>query len=786
MKGGASILAGSLVLFHAQAAWAGQSEPAAAPAAAEAGAPEGIEDIVVTARRTNETAQKVPLAISVVTGEAMKEANVSEFRDFARLTPSFQALVGAGDATAVILTIRGVSAQDRLLTTDSPIGIYVDGVNYARTSNLETAFLDADRVEVLKGPQGTLFGKNNTGGAVSVTTRQPKLGEFGGYVIGTVGNYDTYEALGVLNLPLVKDKLGIRVMGSHRERGGFGKDFFGRELNTKNQDAFRVNGLFESGSVRWAVSGDYTKTTGSGAIARLTFLNPLPSTLAGTPATAPIYIAVAIQAGLLNPALLANRTANAAAINAAAALARPLLVAEMNAPFYDTPTNIARNILGRTYGVSSNFSVDLLDNLQFRSISAARWAKVRSPNEFDGSHYALVDSTNFQNGVRNLSQEIQFVSSGNSWFDWIVGAYVNEETGFEGTISNSLATVNPTTNPNVTGADVKNGSWAVFGQTNIKLTDTVRATLGLRWTEELRQIRARNFIGPAATCNIPVAVRIGGQCLAQFKNIYSDASYLASIDWQATEATMLYARTARGFKGGGQNLRGTAGSVESFTPFKPETVTDYEVGVKTDLFDRRVRFNAAVYYADYKDIQRTALIPTAAGNLASVISNAAKARIQGAEGDLTVRPMTGLTFRLSGAIVDAKYKKYVDGSGDRSGEDFQFPKYSWAASVDYKVPMSFGTAGASLNYSWNSRVNLAPTAKYLGTVVQPGYGLLGGRLSATIDAIDADIAVYGKNLTNKKYFINGVAADSSFGFNAAFVGEPRQFGLTLTKRFGGE
>lgn len=180
MKKHILMLGCAMTSFNATAALAADTAEAQqeTPAAAQEGASGGIEEILVTARRASESAQRVPLAITVVSGEALREANVVEVRDLARMTPNFQALTGNGDPTSVILTIRGQSAQDRLLTTDSPIGVYVDGVNYARMSNLETAFLDVERVEVLKGPQGTLFGRNTTGGAINISTKQPYLDSF--------------------------------------------------------------------------------------------------------------------------------------------------------------------------------------------------------------------------------------------------------------------------------------------------------------------------------------------------------------------------------------------------------------------------------------------------------------------------------------------------------------------------------------------------------------------------------------------------------------------------------
>lgn len=743
----------------------------------------GIDRVVVTARRSEESVQTVPLAINVATADDLLDLHMTEVRDIARTIPNFQALTSNGDPGSVLLTIRGVSAQDRLLTTDSPIGVYVDGVNFVRHSNLETAFIDIERVEVLKGPQGTLFGKNTTGGAINVTTKQPSLNESGGYLTVGLADFETRNLVAAVDLPLVNDKLAVRLVASHTERGGYGNNFAGDDIGAQDQDFYRVNVLFEpNDSIRWAFSGDFAQTDSSGPVARLISINQVPSTVPGTPAIGSVFTAIAVEAGLLNPGLLANPTANAAQIQAAAQQARNLLVAAKdNYSFYSPPLNDQFGY-ARTAGLSSNLAIDLSSDLQFRSITAVRWGEMDALPDLDGSPYHVTSVRLFQNDVRNVSQELQLARDGDGFMNWIVGAYANEEVGTDGSRSNTLAAINPNV-PNVYDSDVKNSSIGLFGQSVMNISENVRATVGLRWSEETRKLDSRNRIGPAGTCNIPVSVRVGGQCLAQFENSYSDLSYLASVDWQPSSDLMLYARTARGFKGGGQNLRGSAGSADTFAPYEPETVTDYEIGVKSDWFDRRMRFNFAAYVADYEDIQRTSLTVTSANTIASIITNAAKARIQGFEADLTLQPVDNFTFKVSGGMTDAKYKKFVDAGGDRTNEPFPFPEYSLAMSATYEWPTSFGAVKLSSNYSWQDDVDLGPNEKVPGALVQSAYGLLGARLAAEIDDAGVELAIFGKNITNEEYLTSGLPFDSSLGFNAAYAGEPATWGVELTKRF---
>ncbi|APZ97193.1 hypothetical protein BWQ93_00805 [Sphingopyxis sp. QXT-31] len=759
------------------------AQEAPAPAETEA-AQGGIEDIVVTARRTSEAAQTIPVAITAFGSQQLSDANVEGIADIAKQTPNFFVQTSSADPTGVLLTIRGQSQQDSILTIESPIGVYVDGVNYIRSSNLETALFDTERVEVLRGPQGTLFGKNTTGGAINITTRQPDLSGFGGYVQASGATHDRYDVGAVLNLPLMTDKLGVRLMGRWLDNGSLGVNGLGDGIGGREQIAFRANTLFETENVNWAISADYTRTKGDAPVSKLAFVSPFPSPAPGTPNPAPALIDIAISQGILNPALLADPVANGAAIGAALAQAQALFASLIDRRgFYDNDATGLQGTYARTYGVSSNLAVELTPTLSFRSISAARWLKRSLDVDLDSSPYTLLEAS-LASRAKNLSQEFQFAGDGTR-LDWIVGAYFNEETGRDTSRATALGTINPA-NPNFTDGFVKNSSWAVFGQFNYDLTDTLRFTGGLRWTEESKELRSFNRSTPGgAVCNIPPALRLGGTCQARFKDGFSDYSYLASVDWTPRTGLLFYARTARSFKGGGQNLRGT-GTADSFAAFAPETVTDYEVGTKLDLLDRRLRINAAIFQANYKDIQRTIVQAAPGGAIVSLVTNAARARIRGGELEVTAIPLEGLTLSGSVGVNDAKYLDFTDVTGDRSGEPFQFPKYSYRLGATYAAPLDFGSLRLSIDWTWRSKTQLVGSAIYRDSLNQPAYGLLGARAALTIDSIGSEIAVFATNLTGKRYAVSAVQFDNSLGFNTIYAGEPRVIGLQLTTRFGVE
>ncbi len=745
------------------AAWAQDVPPpqdaAAAPAA-------GIEDIVVTARKRAESAQTVPISITALGDEKIRDLTIRTVTEVAQQAPGLYIAPSPASASGVLLAIRGQSQGDVLLTLDSSVGVYIDGVYYPRQLGINAAFTDVERIEVLKGPQGTLYGKNTTGGAISITTRQPELDRVEGFASGTVGNYDRYEVSGALNLPIAEDLAALRVSGKRSKRDGFGEDSLGNDLSDEDSLSLRGHLLIRpGGGTSITLSGDYLKIDEAGQITRLASVNPNPAT---PPLATPtgLLTATAIQAGL-------PRTADGLAA------ARNLLLGYIGGDPYRSYASTPQFSRFSRWGVSADLRQDLTSAISLRSITAYSETDRSSAADIDGTPFRLFEPT-FDTQSKVFSQELQVAEDDQSGIDWIIGGYYSLETGHELVTSTSLVPINAT-NPGINEGDIRSKSIAAFGQAYYSLTDTLRLTVGLRYTEETKSLVS--FNRTALGCNIPPSLTGGSSCRAFFKNKWDDFSYLASLDWRIRPGTLLYVKHSRGFKGGGQNIRGSAASPVSFRPFSPETVLDYEVGLKTDLLDRRLRINLAAFHSDYKDVQRSSAVALG-GVVSTLITNATSAKIDGGELEVTVAPSDRLTLNSSISYVHARYGAFLDAQiGDRSDEPFPIPEWTVATNATYVVPVAVGSLRLTASYIWQDDVNYRGSAVIDSAVTQPAFGLVNGRAALVLDRHKVELAAFVKNLFKKDYIVAGIDLDRSIGFNMNVPGAPRTFGLELTKRF---
>jgi iron complex outermembrane receptor protein len=256
---------------------------------------------------------------------------------------------------------------------------------------------------------------------------------------------------------------------------------------------------------------------------------------------------------------------------------------------------------------------------------------------------------------------------------------------------------------------------------------------------------------------------------------------LLSLDYKFTPNVLGYAKATRGYRTGGLNLRGR-NTIEGFSPFEPETVTEYEVGFKSSFFDRALRLNVSAYYDDYTNIQRSSSVLTAAGPQ-TFVNNAAKGRIQGFEGEATLH-VGQFTLSGSAGLTDAKYKSFATAAGDRSRESFGVPKWTLGTSARYAVPMSGGELAFQIDASYRSKVELVPETPSLAQVTQKGYGLVNGRISYSIESWGTEIAVFARNLTDTVYYDNASNLEAALGYNYKFTGDPRTFGVSIKKVFG--
>ncbi|MEP7351460.1 MAG: TonB-dependent receptor [Sphingorhabdus sp.] len=780
--------------------------PALAQEATNESPPEtGLDEIVVTARRVSENLQSVPVAITAFSGEDLKAQGARSALDIQTLTPNLKIREAGGNPSALSLAIRGQVQTDIISTLDPSIGVYVDEVYYARAIGLSAGLLDIERVEVLKGPQGTLFGRNTTGGALNISTAKPDATEFSGHIRANVGNYSRFDTEAVVNVPLVPDKLALRVAGQRQKSSGYGRDLVsGERLAETNNYTIR-------GKLRWTpndrldvtISAEHFNLDQNGPVQRLLYVSPTTVIPLGggvaltIPATPEIVTALA-TGGCFDTALLAGLAPTFPCAGFSTYTPGPRTFASyIGGNPYDVSLTQVPKVTAKTTTASLNAQYDLGD-ATLKYIGAYRKIENASPIDLDGTPITILQTTTAQKS-HSWSHELQL--SGKAFdnvFDYTLGVYRFNESGSDGSTTLALPVINPF-NPSATRGFVASKALAFYGQGTAHLSDAFSLTAGLRWSQDKKRLDSRSTV--AGVCVVPVALlnNPNAPCSAIFNRTDEAISYTASANYKVAENVLVYAKTSRGFRGGGFNLRGT--SVLSFTPFDPEKVTDYELGLKSEFFDRRARFNVALFTSDYSDIQKSTIVANGQGGTATIVANAASARVKGFEAELTVLPVDGL--RLSGTIglTDAKYKSFpavcvVPGGPaagtpcDRSGEPFeQVPKATWSLSGEYRVPVASGEAAFRLDYSHVSSIvsqgiTYTQTPDLASFVTQKGYGLLNGRLSWAMGDKGFEIAAWVRNLTDTRYYVGHLDfVNSGLGYIEGQPAEPRTFGVEVGYKF---
>jgi iron complex outermembrane receptor protein len=769
-----------------------------------------VAEVIVTARRVSENVQQIPVSVTVADAATLERANVKDLRDLQNITPGIQITPGSSNGTAQVISIRGQAQADTLLTTDGSTGVYIDGVYLPRGVGLRPilgATEEVGRVEVLRGPQGTLFGRNTTGGGLNIVTKTPGQ-VLGGYLDAGAGNFDARDLSAGVNLPL-GDNAGLRLALQHAENGGYGHDGLGQALRSQNSDYAHARLVITpNDKFTFDFSGTYERVKTGGDVIKLYALCGMPgsgcaSALPGGNAT------VAVVAALGLPLVPANFPAGIAAF-AKYTGGNP----------YATDGTKGAPALAEVKYFGGTLSYELADHLTLKSITGYVDTVTNSVLDLDATPFPIL-STSLRQSDRFLSQELQIIRT-NDVLSFVAGLYGSQEQGDDGSLQLALTPINPA-NPIVTDGSVKNSSEAVFGQANWHFAPRFTFTGGLRYTKETKELISRNHTGGVSAYHIilpvtgpPVGTSTAGQtaagtacslpyanqdsptqCQATFRSSYSDVSWLASLDYQMTDAVLLYAKASKGFRGGGENLRGTA-TTGTFSAFGPETAIQYEGGVKSTFWDGRARVNAAAYYTDYKDIQRSTIFQTPTGGTGTQVSNAASAKLWGGEIESVFIPIPHLTLNASIGLFHGEYGSWHDGNLDRSDTPFSTPETTIYLGARYVVPLTVGDLSLQADYTHQSSQPLftdSQAATTAGpcctlkinralTVEQKGYGLLGARVSLELKAWDAEVAIFGRNLTDQKYDFQGLDLNA-LGYRVIYVGDPRTFGIEFKKRFGG-
>lgn len=743
----------------------------------------GIEDIIVTARREQESLQTTPVAVTAVGAEFMKQSQVGDIADLQRSAPSLTIATGAPSASGfAFVAIRGQGSLSAGVAVDPAVAMYIDGVYIARPSQALVDLQDIARVEVLRGPQGTLFGRNTTGGAVNIISEDP-VGHVEGSVRVELGNYDYRSAGATLNLPIQGDDLALRMTYNYRERGGYGQNI------AIDRDANDLKSHFLRGKLRWnpaggpwsvTLAGDYSHQKDAGQLVALGGLNMTTSAIPAALRTA--------MAGYLHTK---DNWYDTAGTGYADASQKPFNATE-------------------AYGGSVTVDGEV-GSAKLKAITAYRYSNATGFIDLDATPIPIL-ATESGYLSRAWSQEFQLSGDLGSRLDWIAGAYYSRETGVEYSVSQTFGFAGGPSSVN--DADVKNVTAGIFAQANYQIADGLHATAGLRWTWDKRQVVLHNLrnaaAGPDATLpsglpNCAVSVdSAGGPCNQTQVARFDYPAWTLGVDYQVAPELFVYGKTSRASKSGGWNLR--LGSIPAFAP---ETVRDVEVGLKSGLFDNRVRFNVALFHTWLKNTQRVAAA-FVGGTQTTYLVNAGNAKIYGAEFELTARPWTGMEVRGNLALLHGAYDKGTFTENqmaggvpvvvDRSDEPFlQIPK----RQVSIGATQSLGTAAGELSlhadYSYISSqyfftstlaAGASPAAisqtaigNRLGRI--PGYGLLNARVGLAIEGTGLEAAVFARNLAGKKYLTRSFANlyATPIGVSTDYVGDPMTWGGSLTYRF---
>ncbi|MET0248252.1 MAG: TonB-dependent receptor plug domain-containing protein [Sphingobium sp.] len=735
--------------------------------------------IIVTARRREERLQDVPVAVTVISGDALQSQNLQSMTEFQRKIPSMTITPVNGRGVGAAISIRGQRQGEIGVAADPSVAVYINEVTSARPTGLDTTVYDLESVQVLKGPQGTLFGRNSTGGAMLITTRKP--GEnFGGYVRGYVEDPNATGIEGALNIP-VNSAIRIRLAGNYQYREGYSFVVNTRQhLDDRNRYALRGTLDIEPlPGLRSTFVVDYFQADENG-LATYAF-NYRPGLIFEAPQTSP---ASAASGAALPPSV-----------------GYPDAYAEAQSlGFHRLATSAPAHSSAKSFSVTNTTTWELNDALTLKNVAGYRYLRANDILDADGTR-ANVNFFNAFVGGRQYSEELQLQGTAfGDALNWIVGGYYFEENGYDDvqTYTFRAPLVGGYSNNRFSAVNRSLSAFANMTYT-LPFESRTRISGGIRYTRDEREIvwSTRSVAANgAATCLVAGATN--DDCAKAADVSFKKVTWLAGLDHEFTPGAMGYVTVSSGYRAGGFNGRAT--SLATQIPYDPETLVNYELGLKSnfDLGGAPVMFNIAGYYSDYKDIQRTVTAnfapPGAPAIPVSTIVNAASATVKGFEIEASVRPSRDVEVTGRYSYVSAKYKNFFIFS-PRFGQELDVSDnrfrgvspHQWGTSFAWTFLRSDSGGNvkfmADLSYADGFElddINLSGNRSDDNAVVNASIGwddMFGSRASATF---------YVKNLFNEKYILSGLPLTAAFDISTAYHSAPRVIGLSLKLPFGGE
>ncbi len=744
-----------------------------------------LEEVVVTARKRSESLQEVPLSVSAMNAEELAVNGAANIGDIQSQIPGLTAYAARGTSSTLTAYIRGVGQSDPLYGVEPGVGLYLDDVYIARPQGALLEVFDVERIEVLRGPQGTLYGRNTIGGAIKYVSK-PLTNEHVGKAQVTVGDYGRKDATLSYAMPLIEDELYAKVAIASAYQDGFGENrLTGSDVSDKQVTSGRVALQWEpSETLSIKLAADATKDTsaprGGQRMMENSWEATIPAMMALTPDAVigglPVYYA-------------ANVDAFVAANNLS-----PLPVSNDR---YDVDSGLqgARNDVN-TYGGSLTVDYQLNEAWDMKSITAYRNGNSEGTIDFDMGPLPIADVYG-EYTDRQLTQEFQLNYDNGGDLQAVMGLYYIDATA-GGDVRNQflLAPVYPAGHPlnpapaditaiipkySTSGGEVETLSYSLYGEASLQMTEHLRLTFGGRYNWEKKEVTtlAQDFADADFTTVIATETDINDD------ETWTNFSPKLGLDYQITDDAMIYASVSRGFKSGGFNIRAKqVSNPESVKPYDEETVTAYEVGIKSTLFDRII-LNATYFYSDYEDIQLSIFSQSSDGTFFGDFTNAGEGVIQGVEVEFTA----ALTedFSLSGnvAFLDAEYKEYLDSGVDVS-DDREFSNTpEWTATINATYDHSFRDGSdliARLTYSY--RDDVIPTTDLSEIIAQDAYDTIDATVAYTTADGNWRFALEGRNLTDEEYRTTGYDLRSSGApIVQGFYGNPRTVAFKVGYHF---
>jgi iron complex outermembrane recepter protein len=674
------------------------SNPAAAQVLASDAATATIPAITVTAQKRTELLQDVPISETALTPEMLDWLNITNVNALQAAVPNILFL-NVGSSNTVTAYIRGIGTANAVFTQDPAIGLYVDDVYLTRSLGANRDFFDVERIEVLRGPQGTLYGSNSPAGAIKIVTVKPSLTkgfQFKGEV--GYGKYDTREADVALNIPIVDNRMAARLVVTSNKHDGYQKNLAdgtdGAAIDDVSARLHVLANINDSWDV--LVTGDTTRN------------RDIPT----------------------NGVSFLTTPAGGDAFNTPGFNKRDFFSEISNR--YDNVDNhgITVNLHGR------------LPWGDFRSISAYRKLEEKLNQDVDAT---VLNRFTAHQELDNKQFTQEFNLGGDMGpVNWLVGAYyIHEKNNFLWDVNflQYLPTSVQAANgllPNFQLFDQVKESWAVFTQETWKVTDRLNLTGGVRWTHENKDFHVVGFRETTPVSEgTPPGTPLPGFDIRQEKS-WSAPQWRVAADYALTPDALVFASAARGFRSGGFNGGARSLAEAAAPPFDPEFATTYELGAKTEWLQRKLRFNATAFYTDYKD-EQVAFLNTGGVFGTSTIN----AKIHGFEFELLARPIAGLTLMANLATL----------TGSTNSLATQFapnPKYQYTLAADYTQPIGYGLVGLiGANYFHTARYEGSATHDPLRAI--PAHSNLGARIGVGSDNGRWRFEVIGNNLENNYY-----------------------------------